>query len=114
MAQYQDFSFEPPSRLEAVAQHVDEKEGNCHHRPGSCADSVMAATSADGVFGSDRSKEGHFGIAESKSKWSRVPKNRRNWTSIRSKGQRTFRNGASLHEPRLLSFPEPTRHSAAQ
>src|SRR5215475_11899625 len=44
MAQYQDFSFEPPSRLEAVAQHADEKQGNCHHRPGSCSDSVMAAT----------------------------------------------------------------------
>src|SRR5215510_5814045 len=53
MAQYQNFSFEPPSRLEAAAQHADEKKGNCHHRPGSCSDSVLVATPADGVFGSD-------------------------------------------------------------
>jgi hypothetical protein len=31
MSQYQDFGFQPPPRLEAVAQHVDEKEGNCNH-----------------------------------------------------------------------------------
>jgi hypothetical protein len=31
MPQYQDFSFQPPPRLEAVAQHADEKEGNCNH-----------------------------------------------------------------------------------
>jgi hypothetical protein len=31
MPQYQDFGFQPPSRLEAVAQHADEKEGNCNH-----------------------------------------------------------------------------------
>ena len=54
MPQDQDFSFEPLARLEAVAQHADEKKGNCHHRPGSCSDSVRAATQADGVFGSDR------------------------------------------------------------
>src|SRR5215470_14296526 len=30
-----------------------EKEGNGHHRPGSCSDSVMAATPADGLFGSN-------------------------------------------------------------
>jgi type IV secretion system protein TrbE len=29
--QYQDFRFQPPPRLEAVAQHADEKEGNCNH-----------------------------------------------------------------------------------
>src|SRR5215470_17159994 len=57
MAQYQNFSFEPPSRLEAVAQHADEKQGGCHHRPGSCSDSVMAATPADRVFGSDSSPQ---------------------------------------------------------
>jgi hypothetical protein len=31
MPQYQDFSLQPPARLEAVAQHADEKEGNCNH-----------------------------------------------------------------------------------
>ena len=31
MPQYQDFRFQPPPRLEAVAQHADEKEGNCNH-----------------------------------------------------------------------------------
>ena len=53
MPQDQDFSFKLPAGLEAVAQHADEKKGNCHHRPGSCSDSVRAATQADGVFGSD-------------------------------------------------------------
>ena len=31
MPQYQDFGFQTPSRLEAVAQYADEKEGNCNH-----------------------------------------------------------------------------------
>jgi hypothetical protein len=31
MPQYQDFGFQPPPRLEAVAQHADEKEANCNH-----------------------------------------------------------------------------------
>jgi hypothetical protein len=31
MLQYQDFGFQPAPRLEAVAQHADEKEGNCNH-----------------------------------------------------------------------------------
>jgi hypothetical protein len=31
MPQYQDFGFQPPSRLDAVAQHTDEEEGNCNH-----------------------------------------------------------------------------------
>ena len=31
MPQYQDFAFKPRSRLEAVAQHADEKDGNCNH-----------------------------------------------------------------------------------
>jgi hypothetical protein len=31
MPQYQDFGFQPPSRLEAIAQHADEKEANCNH-----------------------------------------------------------------------------------
>jgi hypothetical protein len=31
MPQHQDFSFKPPSRFEAVAQHADEKEGSCDH-----------------------------------------------------------------------------------
>ena len=54
MPQDQDFRFQPPSRLEAVAQHADEKEANCNHQPQSCSDSVPAATPADGLFGSDR------------------------------------------------------------
>jgi hypothetical protein len=54
MTQNQNFSFKPPSRLEAVAQRADEKEGNCDHQPQTCSDSVTAATPADGVFGSDR------------------------------------------------------------
>ena len=31
MPQNQDFGFQPPSRLEAVAQHTDDKNGNCNH-----------------------------------------------------------------------------------
>jgi hypothetical protein len=31
MPQDQDFSFQPSSRLKAVAQHTDEEEGNCNH-----------------------------------------------------------------------------------
>ena len=31
MPQYQDFGFQTLSRLEAVAQYADEKEGNCNH-----------------------------------------------------------------------------------
>ncbi|MGH8598870.1 MAG: hypothetical protein ACREXT_19660 [Gammaproteobacteria bacterium] len=31
MPHYQDFGFQPPLRLEAVAQHADEKESNCNH-----------------------------------------------------------------------------------
>src|ERR1700730_12899554 len=31
MPQDQVFGFQPPSRLEAVAQHTDEKEANCNH-----------------------------------------------------------------------------------
>src|ERR1035437_8191772 len=42
-----------PSRLEAIAHHADEKEGDCDHQRGSCSDSGTAATPADGVFGSD-------------------------------------------------------------
>jgi hypothetical protein len=29
--QDQDFRFQPPSRLEAVAQHADEEKANCDH-----------------------------------------------------------------------------------
>src|ERR1035437_7413799 len=43
-----------PSRLEAIAHHADEKEGDCDHQRGSCSDSGTAANPADGVFGSDR------------------------------------------------------------
>jgi len=31
MPQYQDFGFQSPSRLEAIAQHANEKEANCNH-----------------------------------------------------------------------------------
>jgi hypothetical protein len=31
MPQYQYFGFQPLSRLEAVVQQADEKEGNCNH-----------------------------------------------------------------------------------
>src|SRR5476651_887341 len=53
MTQNQKFSVKPPSRLEAIAHHADEKEGDCDHQRGSCSDSGTAATPADGVFGSD-------------------------------------------------------------
>ena len=54
MTQNQKFSVKPASRLEAIAHHADEKEGDCDHQRGSCSDSGTAATPADGVFGSDR------------------------------------------------------------
>ena len=53
MPQDQDFRFQPPSRLEAVAQHAEEEQGECDHRPQSCSDSAAAVTLVDGVFGSD-------------------------------------------------------------
>ena len=53
MTQNQNFGFKPRSRLEAVAQHMNEKEGDCDHQRGSCSDSGTAATPADRVFGSD-------------------------------------------------------------
>ena len=53
MPQDQDLSFQPPSRLEAVAQRTDEEEGNRNHQLQSCSDSAAAVTPADGVFGSD-------------------------------------------------------------
>ena len=31
MPQHQDFGFQPPSRFEAVAQHLHEKEADCNH-----------------------------------------------------------------------------------
>jgi hypothetical protein len=31
MPQDQDFGFQPPPRLEPIAQHAGEKEGNCNH-----------------------------------------------------------------------------------
>jgi hypothetical protein len=31
MPQYQDFGFQPRSWLDAVAQHTDDKNGNCNH-----------------------------------------------------------------------------------
>src|SRR5713226_120809 len=53
MPQDQDFGFQPPSRLEAVAQHADEEEANRDHQSQSCSDSLAAVTTADRVFGSD-------------------------------------------------------------
>ena len=53
MSQDQDFGFQPSTRLETVAQHTDEEEGDCDHQPQSCSDSAAAVTPADGVFGSD-------------------------------------------------------------
>jgi hypothetical protein len=44
MPQDQDFGFQPRSRLEAVAQHADEKEANCNLRE--------SASRMDRVFGS--------------------------------------------------------------
>jgi hypothetical protein len=46
MTQNQKFSVKPPSRLEAIAHHADEKEGDCDHQRGSCSDSGTAATPA--------------------------------------------------------------------
>jgi len=31
MPQYQDFGFQPRSRLEEVAQHADKQEADCNH-----------------------------------------------------------------------------------
>jgi hypothetical protein len=31
MPRDQDFSFQLPARLEAIAQHAHEEEGNCNH-----------------------------------------------------------------------------------
>ena len=31
MPQYQDFGFQSPSRLEAIAQDADEKEADCNY-----------------------------------------------------------------------------------
>jgi hypothetical protein len=52
MPQYQDFGFQLPPRLEAVAQHADEQEGNCNHVT-RCSDSPRSASQEDGLFGSD-------------------------------------------------------------
>jgi len=52
MTQHQKFSVKPPSRLEAIAHHADEKEGDCDHQSALCSDSGIAATPADEVFGS--------------------------------------------------------------
>src|SRR6266702_2310993 len=54
MTQNHNLRFKPRSRLEAVAQHADEKEGNCDHQPQLCCDLSTAATPPDGVFVSDR------------------------------------------------------------
>jgi hypothetical protein len=53
MAQNHNFGLKPRSRLEAVAQQADEKEGNCDHQPQLSCDSSTAATPPDGDFGSD-------------------------------------------------------------
>ena len=56
MPQYQDFGFQSPSRLEAIAQHADEKEADCNHAR-SCSDSLVTASQMDWVFGSDTSQK---------------------------------------------------------
>jgi hypothetical protein len=44
MPKNQDFRFQLPLRLEAVAQHTDEEGSNCDHQPQSCSDSVAVVT----------------------------------------------------------------------
>jgi hypothetical protein len=46
MPQYQDFRFQPPSRLEAVAQHADEQQAIAIIRR-SCSDSLLTASDMD-------------------------------------------------------------------
>ena len=78
MPQHQDFGFKPASRLEAVAQHADEKEGNCEH-PTICSDSLAFANPMDRVFGTDKARQelGHpykqCAITAAKSKTRRCP-----------------------------------------
>ncbi len=31
MPQYQNFGFQAPSRLEAIAEYADEQEADCNH-----------------------------------------------------------------------------------
>jgi hypothetical protein len=52
MPQYQDFGFQPPPRLEAVAQHAAKRKAIAIMRR-SCSDSLLTASQVDGVFGSD-------------------------------------------------------------
>src|SRR5215211_1008035 len=59
MLQYQDFSFEPPSRLEAVTQDADEKGNIAIIDRDHVLIRSMGATPADGVFGSDRCCRAH-------------------------------------------------------
>jgi hypothetical protein len=59
MTQNQNFSFKPPSRLEAITQRAKEKEGDCDHQSGSCSDSAEGATPADEVFGATPPQFGH-------------------------------------------------------
>src|ERR1700719_4010933 len=66
MAQNHNFSLKLRSRLEAVAQHANEKEGNCDHQPQLCCDSSTAATPPDGVFGSDRPTSAIYGNEHSR------------------------------------------------
>ena len=46
MPQNQDFGFELASRLEAVAQHANEKKANCNH-VAICSDSLLIASQMD-------------------------------------------------------------------
>ena len=54
MPQHQDLGFKPSSRLEAVTQHADEKEGAIVNIQQSCSDSLATPNPMDGVFGTDR------------------------------------------------------------
>ena len=57
MTQNHNFGFKPRSRLETVAQHAHQQQGNCDHQPQLCCDSSTATTLPDGVFGSDNRVE---------------------------------------------------------
>ena len=50
MTQNQQFSVKPPSRLEAIAHHADEKGDDCDHQSGLCSDSRTARHSGGWSF----------------------------------------------------------------
>jgi hypothetical protein len=56
MPQYQDFGLQSPSRLEAIAQHANEKEANCNHATIMFRFAGDRESNGDWVFGSDRGR----------------------------------------------------------